>query len=287
MPVVKNDVVDVRGGRVRRAFPRRIRAGATDLDGTLLRSDGTLSCFTRSVLRSSRRGGFPVIAATARTPRAVRRIVGHEELGVVVCANGAIVWDAASDQVVSDRCFEPASLIEALRSVRSALPAAGFALLSADAMFIDDAYRRLRGTGVKDAELVDDVTAVLAGARIALVAVRHPDMGAAEFVDFASAAFGDAGSATFASHSTVDICPNGSSKATSVADVLAGVGCHGDATVAFGDMPNDLPLLAWAGWACAVQNADAEVLRAADEVIPPNDEDGVARTLQRLFDLSV
>jgi hydroxymethylpyrimidine pyrophosphatase-like HAD family hydrolase len=65
------------------------------------------------------------------------------------------------------------------------------------------------------------------------------------------------------------------------------MGCPAEATVAFGDMPNDLPLLAWAGWACAVQNAHPEVLRAADEVIPSNDDDGVALTLQRLLHLSV
>ena len=53
--------------------------------------------------------------------------------------------------------------------------------------------------------------------------------------------------------------------------------------VAFGDMPNDLPMLAWAGHAVAVANAHPEVLAAADEVTGSNDDDGVASVLERWF----
>jgi hydroxymethylpyrimidine pyrophosphatase-like HAD family hydrolase len=53
----------------------------------------------------------------------------------------------------------------------------------------------------------------------------------------------------------------------------------------FGDMPNDLPLFEWAGWACAVANSHPAVLEAADEVVPSNNDDGVARTVQRLVGL--
>ncbi len=279
--------MEVIAGEAERVLPRRIRAAATDLDGTLLRSDGTLSGFTRAVLRELRNSGFPVVTATARTPRAIRRIVGHRELGVVVGGNGSIVWDASADQVLADRCFDSATLIEALARVRCRLPAAAFALLSADTMFIDDGYRRLRGKGAEGAQLEGDLMEVAACERIALVAMRHPDLVAAEFIDIASDTFGGDGVATFASVSTVDIGPSGISKATAVAEVLDRMRCPAGATVAFGDMPNDLALLAWAGWAYALQNAHPDVLQAADEVIPANDDDGVARTLQRLLNVSV
>ena len=52
--------------------------------------------------------------------------------------------------------------------------------------------------------------------------------------------------------------------------------------VAFGDMPNDLPMLAWAGRAVAVANAHPEVLALSDEVTASNDDDGVALVLERL-----
>jgi hydroxymethylpyrimidine pyrophosphatase-like HAD family hydrolase len=53
--------------------------------------------------------------------------------------------------------------------------------------------------------------------------------------------------------------------------------------VAFGDMPNDLPMLAWAGHSVAVGNAHPEVLGAVDEVTASNDDDGVAQVLERWF----
>ena len=51
---------------------------------------------------------------------------------------------------------------------------------------------------------------------------------------------------------------------------------------ACGDMPNDLPMLRWAGRAFAVANAHTDVLAIADEVIASNDDDGVASLLLRL-----
>jgi len=52
--------------------------------------------------------------------------------------------------------------------------------------------------------------------------------------------------------------------------------------IAFGDMPNDVSMLAWAGRGIAVANAHPEVLAVADEVTASNDEDGVALVLERL-----
>jgi hydroxymethylpyrimidine pyrophosphatase-like HAD family hydrolase len=64
--------------------------------------------------------------------------------------------------------------------------------------------------------------------------------------------------------------------------VLLGHGHRPQTVVAFGDMPNDLPPFAWAGYSFAVANAHPGMLAAADEVVPGNDQDGVARTLNSL-----
>jgi hydroxymethylpyrimidine pyrophosphatase-like HAD family hydrolase len=55
--------------------------------------------------------------------------------------------------------------------------------------------------------------------------------------------------------------------------------------LAFGDMPNDLPMLAWAGTPYAMANAHASVLAAVELHAPSNDEDGVASVLAGLFQL--
>jgi hydroxymethylpyrimidine pyrophosphatase-like HAD family hydrolase len=51
--------------------------------------------------------------------------------------------------------------------------------------------------------------------------------------------------------------------------------------VAFGDMPNDVPMLGWAGLGVAMGNAHPDAVAAADEVTASNVDDGVARVLER------
>jgi hypothetical protein len=262
----------------------QITGVVSDLDGTLLGSDGVLSAATMRVLGFVRDVGVPLVVATARTPRAVRKIVGHEHLGRVVCANGAIVWDAGRNEVVRESCFDPEALTRAVAAVRAALPEAGVALLSASAMFVDNVYRALRRKGGEGAEVFTDVSTVLStGERIAMVAVRDPRLSAEQTMRTISAAFGEIGMASFAGLGTVDIAPRTTTKAGAVAEEMAGTGSLPEGTVAFGDMPNDLPLFAWSGWACAVANGHPSVLEAADEIVPSNDEDGVARTIHRLL----
>jgi hydroxymethylpyrimidine pyrophosphatase-like HAD family hydrolase len=68
-----------------------------------------------------------------------------------------------------------------------------------------------------------------------------------------------------------------------VAELAAAHGIGRESVIAFGDMPNDLPLLTWAGTSCAVANAHPAVLAAASRVIGSNDEDGVAAYLEQLY----
>jgi hydroxymethylpyrimidine pyrophosphatase-like HAD family hydrolase len=53
--------------------------------------------------------------------------------------------------------------------------------------------------------------------------------------------------------------------------------------LAFGDMPNDVPMLGWAGKGVAVANAHPELKAVAEEVTGSNDEDGVAHYLEELL----
>ena len=91
-------------------------------------------------------------------------------------------------------------------------------------------------------------------------------------------------SSTFA---LVEISALGVTKARTLATLAAELGIGPDEVIAFGDMPNDLSLLEWAGTSYAMANAHADVLALADHVAPRNDEDGVAAVLTEVFDLSV
>ncbi len=82
----------------------------------------------------------------------------------------------------------------------------------------------------------------------------------------------------------VEISAVGVTKATALARIADELGVAAADVVAFGDMPNDLPMLRWAGTSYAMANGHPDLLAAADHVAPTNDEDGVARVLAGLFD---
>ena len=81
----------------------------------------------------------------------------------------------------------------------------------------------------------------------------------------------------------LEISGPGVTKASTLALLCADLGIGAADVIAFGDMPNDLPMLTWAGRGVAVANAHPDVLAAADEVTTSNDDDGVAEVLSRWF----
>ena len=89
---------------------------------------------------------------------------------------------------------------------------------------------------------------------------------------------------TYSSNSgLIEISAAGVTKASGLAWVCEKLDVPADKVVAFGDMPNDVPMLAWAGHGVAMANAHDDLLAVADEVTAPNSEDGVAQVLERWF----
>src|SRR3954453_21932086 len=76
------------------------RVVATDLDGTIVRSDGTISPRPRGALTAAESAGAMVVIVTGRPPRWLQGIAdetGHR--GLAICANGALVYDLHTEQV--------------------------------------------------------------------------------------------------------------------------------------------------------------------------------------------
>jgi hydroxymethylpyrimidine pyrophosphatase-like HAD family hydrolase len=119
---------------------------------------------------------------------------------------------------------------------------------------------------------------------VAKLLVRHPELGAGELFARVIELASDQAVATYSGTSLVEISAAGVTKAYALDWVCRRLGIPAGAVMAFGDMPNDLPMLAWAGHAVAVANAQPEVRREADEVTASNLDDGVALVLERLVD---
>ena len=83
----------------------------------------------------------------------------------------------------------------------------------------------------------------------------------------------------------VEMSADGVTKASTLELLCAERAVAAEEVVAFGDMPNDLPMLEWAGTSYAMANAHPTVRRLATHVAPSNEEEGVAATLEELFGL--
>ncbi|MCO7239522.1 HAD family hydrolase [Aeromicrobium sp. CnD17-E] len=249
---------------------------ATDLDGTLLRSDGTLSDRTRAAVAAAEDAGVEVVFVTARPPRWLDELAdavgGH---GVALCGNGAFVLDVARREVVESHPFAAADLHALTSDLRAAVPSIGFAVECADGMRRDEHF--------VDAYEDEYETGGLEGTAAGKLLARAPGLDAEEFLArVAEVVDGRAELGFSGAIGLAELTPRGVTKASGLQTWCTERGIAARDVWACGDMPNDLPMLAWAGRALAVANAHPDVLAVADEVIGSNDDDGVAQVLERL-----
>ncbi len=253
---------------------------ATDLDGTLLGADGTLSERTRAVLAAVDRAGVPVVFVTGRPLRWMADlwdVVGSHGLAVV--SNGAIVYDVAAREVLELRAIEPDDGLALVGRLTTAVPGASFAVECLSGIVRDprfaDSHR------VPENSPVGPLADVWAEPAVKVL-VRHDGEDHAAFRDAVLTAVGDRAVVTWSGPELVEISAPGVTKAAALARVCARLGIAAQDVVAFGDMPNDVAMLTWAGTSYAVANADPSALAAADHVALSHDDDGVARVLVEL-----
>lgn len=261
---------------------------ATDLDGTLVPPDQSgPSPFTARVLARADRAGIPLVFVTARPLRWMEGFWPHVgRHGRAVVSNGAVVYDVPARTARSVRGLSPATGLDVVAAISAAVPGATFAIECLDGIRLGADYVELHdvpdGAPRGPLEQLWDVPALK-------LLVRHNGMDAIdgveamaadEFRDGVVRAVGDAAVATWTVDGLVEISAAGVTKASALVSLCDELGVGQDEVVAFGDMPNDLPMLRWAGRGHAVANAHPEVLAAADAVVGPNDDDGVAAALE-------
>ena len=261
-----------------------LRLVATDLDGTIVRTDGTVSDRTRAAFAAAERAGVGVVLVTGRPPRWMRTMAqdtGHR--GLAILSNGAIVYDLHEERIVDEHPLDPAAAAEVVTALRREIPGLVFAVERGGRFGHEPAW--IPRYAPPDDVLVGDVDELLAEPMVKLLA-RHDELSGDEMVLRARAVVGEAATVTHSGVGSIgmlEISGPGVTKASALARLASDLGTGPSGTVAFGDMPNDLPMLAWAGHSVAVANAHPEVRALADEVTASNDEDGVAQVVERLL----
>jgi hydroxymethylpyrimidine pyrophosphatase-like HAD family hydrolase len=256
---------------------------ATDLDGTIVREDRTISERTVAAFARVEAAGARFVLVTGRPPRvmpSVAEIFGHR--GTAICANGALAYDMRTETIVALHLIPPPVLAAAAAALRAAVPGIGIAVEYPDGYAADTLFQALdwdRNQSI--ARVADDVLFARPASKLL---GRHFGYSCDDLLALALPALeGLVGVTHSNSKGLVEAAALGVSKATVVAEIAATHGIGRESVIAFGDMPNDLPLLAWAGTSCAVANAHPAVLAAATHIIGSNDEDGVAEYLEKLY----
>jgi Cof subfamily protein (haloacid dehalogenase superfamily) len=256
---------------------------ASDLDGTIVRSDGTFSARTVAAIEAVEAAGSTFVMVTGRPSRwmgAIAEQTGHR--GLAVCANGALLYDLHTEQVSRSWLMSTDAAHAVVEALREALPGIAFAVERLELGFAHEPEYRPRWDSTDP--LTQGPVEQLLSAGVVKLLARHEELDADSLLAAARDAVRDSAELTHSSRDgLLEISAAGVSKASGLASVCEDLGVEPEGVVAFGDMPNDLPMLAWAGLGVAVANAHPEVLAAADEVCPRNDEDGVAELLSRWF----
>lgn len=265
-----------------------------DFDGTLLRSDGTVSKRSVEALDAARSLGWIVVGATGR-PRALADIVAQQvpAMSHLVCLNGTQIIDVESQLVALDHLISFDAALEVVDRARAAHPDAGFAFDLADGSqlwepgFADrvpspplgvsaaDAVAQLRQLGAASNAASD-----AASSQVRKVLVWADSMSTEALTQSLTDAVGPSHGVSHAGLAFVEIGAPGVSKASSLQIIAGWHTVDISSCWVFGDARNDHQMLSWAGRGVAMANADPETKTLATHHTASNDDDGVAQFIE-------
>lgn len=270
------------GGPRPPAFPYRLIA--TDLDGTLLRSDGTISRRTKDALTAACARDSAHIVVTGRAVPWTKHILaelGHT--GLAVCGQGAQVYHAGEHRLLTSVTLDRQLARTALAKIEAAV---GPLALAASRDGLDGEV--LIGPGFRQQEgplphIPYQDRATVWAEPLNKLYLQHPELGDDELAAAARELVGGMVGVLMSGPGVVEMLPLGLSKAKGLSLAARRLGVRAAETIAFGDMPNDIPMFAWAAHGVAMGDAHPELLAVADEVTASHDADGIAVVLEKLL----
>ncbi|ARZ68986.1 Cof-type HAD-IIB family hydrolase [Streptomyces sp. HU2014] len=266
------------------AGPLPYRLIATDLDGTLLRPDDTVSERTRAALARATAAGAAHIVVTGRSVPWTKHILeALDYQGLAVCGQGAQVYHAGEHRLLTSVTLDRQLAGLAVAKIEAEI---GPLFLAASRDGMDGEVLVGPGYRVQEGPLpvisVTDTTELWA-APLNKLYLQHPGLDDDGLAEVARAVAGDLVGVTMAGPGIVELLPLGLSKATGLSLAARRLGLKAADTIAFGDMPNDVPMFGWAAHGVAMANAHTELKAVADEITESNADDGIAVVLERLF----
>lgn len=262
----------------------------SDLDGTLLTPDQDLSPFTCRVLNRLTKRGVAFTYATARSQNSAEQVTRGLTKGLpVIIYNGGFVRQGEERRTLLSQVPSPESIARARQALdRAGLSPLVYTMLEGRerVLWRRDRERpgvaRYAASRKNDPRLlpVTDDDSLYRGEIFYLTCIGEEE----ELFPLWQELQGEEGLSVLLQEEIyqpgeywLELMAKSATKASAAAWLKEYLGCQ--RMVVFGDGLNDLSLFAPADWRCAVANAVGALIKRADQVIPPNSKDGVARFL--------
>ena len=255
----------------------------SDMDGTLLNESSTVSVRNAAALRRAQDAGARVVIATGRPIWWLGPVIEAGFDGIAICMNGAVVYDIAARTVLSSSLLHPEPMQDFVHELERRESRFAIAVervgTQLSACWAEPGYVHPWEDGVFQRGPRADLLAQ----PVAKLLVR----GGHDSADLALHARAAAGARVAVTYSTddglIEVAAPGVNKGATLERLASSWGIDAADVVAFGDMPNDLEMLSWAGHGVAMGNGHTEVHAVANEVVGLHHHDAVAEVLERWF----
>ena len=256
----------------------------SDLDGTLLDHSGaTISQRNIDALRRAEEAGARVVIATGRPIWWLGPVIEAGFSGTAVCMNGAVVYDISAGEIIASSPLTPLTMQNFVAALSEQTDAFALAVerlgVTLQACIAEEEYEHPWAFGY--VQRADRATLLADPAAKLLV------RGTGDSRSLATAARDSGADTVHITYSTddglIEVAAAGVNKGSALAELAGRWGIDPSRVVAFGDMPNDLEMLHWAGHGVAMANAHPDLIAIANEVGADHHDDGVAQVLERWF----
>ncbi|MFJ2621115.1 HAD family hydrolase [Glutamicibacter sp. NPDC087344] len=262
-----------------------IKLIASDLDGTIVHHDGSISDRTRQAFLAAREAGIQIVFVTGRPFRWLTPVIeAFGDLGTVICSNGALLYDLEHDQVIWSRTLPMKTARQAAGIILRHEPQAKFAAETTKGLHLGEGFAdRHHNFGIQ-APLDLDSDEIDAEGIVKFLA-RSPWMPMDEFYAAVAPELGNLLSVTHSAFdvSLLEMAHVDIHKANTLNEYCDRLGISAHEVMAFGDMPNDIQMLQFAGHGYAMASGHPLARASARNIAPALDEDGVAQVIENLL----
>ena len=264
-----------------------VRLIASDLDGTIVRRDGSISKRTIEAFTRARNEGVQIVFVTGRPTRWLQPIRdAFGSLGSVICSNGAVVYDFETDKILESHTIPADDVMQTREIILEVEPQSTFAAETLLQLHLEETFpepgdmRHLlefRPAPLDALQLGEEgVVKFLAKSRLLTPENLHElvEPKVQQYVSVTHSAF---------NMTLLEMAHPSVNKAAALARHAELLGIPSSEVVAFGDMPNDIQMLGWAGRGYAMAGGHPTAIAACEYEADTVENDGVARVIEDLL----